>query len=215
MVSSFVRRRLLAGCALITLASVALPEASVAQPALRSSFPGRRIGGGTRGECSARFLANLVPASSVFAPGANQLIGVLQGPSATTYPLLLSFAPYTPGAPAAAGTQRVLPPLPAALVLVKAPALKGPTSWESTFRCPDASGAPGAGDLDFVQRASPPALSLLVPQAEATDLHVQTALQTLHQACGSKVPLAAVVKAFNLPDALGSEWPQQLPVHCP
>ena len=36
---------------------------------LRSQFPGRRVGGGTRGECSARYLALIVNPDSIFSPG--------------------------------------------------------------------------------------------------------------------------------------------------
>lgn len=67
----------------VVLPAVVVPEIVLAQANLRSSFPGRRIGGGTRGECSARFLANLVPASSVYSPGAAKLIGLLEGPTAS------------------------------------------------------------------------------------------------------------------------------------
>ena len=51
------------------------------QAAPRNSFPGRRVGGGTRGECAARPIVHLVPSSSVFAPGDLLLIAVLEGPS--------------------------------------------------------------------------------------------------------------------------------------
>ena len=54
------------------------------QAAPRHSFPGRRIGGGTRGECAARQIVHLVPESSVFAPGSPALIGWLEGPRRPT-----------------------------------------------------------------------------------------------------------------------------------
>ena len=211
-----VPRWLLSGTALLSLLFAAVPQAVDAQSALRSSFPGRRIGGGTRGECSARFLANLVPASSVFSPGSGQLIGLLEGPTASPRPLQLTFSPYRPGAaPLTSGpevTQRVLPASPASLVLLRSPSLKAPLNWESTYRCPSGDG--GGSELDFVQSASPPALSLLLPKPEATDQPIQTALQRLHKACGKTLPVAEIVAAFNLGDALGSGWPDQLPVRC-
>lgn len=205
----------LALVAAVVLPVIALPQISLAQPNLRASFPGRRIGGGTRGECSARFLANLVPASSVFSPGAGQLIGLLEGPTASPQPLKISFAPYRPdAAPVSSGpgvSQRLLPASPASLVLISAPAIKAPTSWESTYRCPEGA---AAGELDFVQSASPPAVSLLLPQPEAVDQPIQAALQKLHKACGRSLPLAEIAAAFKLTDSLGSGWPEQLPVRC-
>lgn len=213
-------RSCLSVLALLSLVALVSPPAVDAQSALRSSFPGRRIGGGTRGECSARFLANLVPANSVFAPGAVQLIGLLEGPTASPRPLLLSFAPYRAEAPAASSgpgvSQRLLPASAAGLVLISAPAVKGPTSWESTYRCPDGAAPAAVGsELDFVQSASPPAISLLLPQSEPADQPIQAALQRLHQSCGKSLPLAEIALAFNLTDALGQGWPDQLPVRCP
>lgn len=48
-----------------------------AQANPRSTFPGRRVGGGTRGECSARTLVHLVPETSVYAPDASGLVGLV------------------------------------------------------------------------------------------------------------------------------------------
>ena len=201
----------------LALVGMVLPLAADAQPNLRSSFPGRRIGGGTRGECSARFLANLVPANSVYAPGGANLIALLEGPTGTPRPLALSFSPYSADsttASTAATTQKLLPASPAGLVLVTIPAIKSPTRWESAYRCPDGDNRSGGGELDFVQSASPPALSLLVGQGEPADQPVQALLKQFRGACGKTLPLAEVAKAFNLSDSLGSGWPDQLPVRC-
>lgn len=211
------RQRFLGALALASALILGCPTVLEAQSNLRSSFPGRRIGGGTRGECSARFLANLVPASSVFAPGSSQLIGVLEGPTASPHPLQISFAPYRPDQPPLSSgpgvSERLLPPAPASLSLILAPGLKEPTRWESTYRCPDGGGS-GAGELDFVQSASPPAVSLLVPQADPSDLPFQAALKRLRQACGKSLPLTEIAAALNLADALGPDWPAQLPIRC-
>jgi hypothetical protein len=56
---------------------------------IRNSFPGRRIGGGTRGECWTRLFAHLVPANSVYTPGSPALIAVLEGPAKTPRPLII------------------------------------------------------------------------------------------------------------------------------
>lgn len=211
---SFLGRSL----ACLVLLGSALPLATEAQPSLRSSFPGRRIGGGTRGECSARFLANLVPSSSVYAPGSSNLIGLLEGPAGTPHPLLLSFSSYSldpaTAASGSAPSERLLPASAAGLVLLTLPPLKGPTRWESAYRCPDGGSGSGGTDLDFVQSASPPALSLLVPQSEPSDQQVQAQLKRFSTFCGKTLPLFEVAKAFNLTDALGPGWPSSLPVRC-
>ena len=66
---------------------------SALQAAPRNTFPGRRIGGGTRGECAARPVVHLVPSSNVFSLGSSNLIAVLEGPSADPKPLELILRP--------------------------------------------------------------------------------------------------------------------------
>ena len=73
---------------------MAIASQALAETNLRSSFPGRRVGGGTRGECTARLVAHLVPKSNVFAPGSSGLIAILQGPSANLNPLIVAFKPW-------------------------------------------------------------------------------------------------------------------------
>ena len=74
-------------CCCLAWLLITAPVASLAQSNLRNTFPGNRMGGGTRGECSARFVAHLVPANSVYAPGASGMIGILEGPTANPRPL--------------------------------------------------------------------------------------------------------------------------------
>ena len=62
----------------VLILGAVLPTA--ANPQLRSSFPGRRIGGGTRGECTARLLVHLVPKNSVFAQVRGICLGSCRDP---------------------------------------------------------------------------------------------------------------------------------------
>ena len=188
-----------------------LPLGASAQDNLRSSFPGRRVGGGTRGECSARILAHLVPDSSVFSPGNTSDLALVQGPTANPVSLTMTFKPESGGAP----VNRTLSASPAALILVRGSAITAPTVWESGFDC--AAGDTGAIDdpLAFVETASPPAVSLLVPTPDPSDAPIQKAIQSLSQSCGATVPAAATLAQFGLADVVTAEWPQQLPVRCP
>ena len=187
------------------------PLGASAQDNLRSSFPGRRVGGGTRGECSARILAHLVPDSSVFSPGNTAELALVQGPTANPVSLTMTFKPESGGAP----VNRKLSASPAALILVRGSAITAPTVWESGFDC--AAGDTGAIDdpLAFVETASPPAVSLLVPTPDPSDAPIQKAIQSLSQSCGATVPAAATLAQFGLADVVTAEWPQQLPVRCP
>ena len=178
----------------------------------RSTFPGRRVGGGTRGECSARILVHLVPENSVFAPGATGIVGLVQGPATNPVSLELSFQPEGVGS----ATTRTLPAAPASLTLISRAATTVPTIWESNFNCETGDGVDNLQDpLAFVQTTFPPVLSLLVPDAEPVDQPVQLALASLRAKCGGTVPSVQTLAKFGLADLVTDEWPQQLPVRCP
>ncbi|MCS5697765.1 hypothetical protein NZK32_01720 [Cyanobium sp. FGCU-52] len=213
------RRRtlLFSGLALLTFSA---GEVLAGSPNLRSTFPGRRIGGGTRGECTARLIAHLVPSSSVFAPGASRTVGILEGPSVNPRPLGLTFSPLRGNgsldSARKSSQSRTVPSSGAGLTLVTVPAFQGPTVWETAYRCEDAPAPVSAGtDLDFVTTDAPPALSLLVTEAGSEDAALQRSLKELRSACGSTVDRATVAKTFGLTDVLTSDWPARLPVRCP
>jgi len=205
------------GLALLLLASAA---PSLAQDSLRNTFPGRRIGGATRGECSSRLIVHLVPPSSVLAPGTAGL-GLLQGPSANPVPLVIELRPLGRGGHADATVkpllQRTLPAMPIGITLLPLAPLNSPTVWESSYACGGTAGASSAtaDPLSFVESVSPPALSLLVPQGSAADGQVLTVLGQLRQACGSTVATADLVRSFSLEDLVSPDWPARLPVRCP
>lgn len=196
---------------ILALTGASLP--AVAQPNLRSTFPGRRVGGATRGECSARLIAHLVPSSSVYAPGQTRLLGIVEGPSANPRPIQISFRPE--GTASGAASQQIsLPAAGAGVVLINMPKGQLPTRWESSYQC-DAASAPSDDPLAFVSSGSPPALSLLVQDATPEDLTLQQALQKLHKACGGSIAKAELAGSFALTDVIREDWPAQLPVRCP
>ncbi|MEA5415198.1 hypothetical protein [Synechococcus sp. BA-132 BA5] len=208
--------------ALLTLAPLAAlePPPAQAQSELRKSFPGRRVGGGTRGDCSSRLLAHLVPSSSVFAPGKARFLGVLEGPSASPSPLEITFRPLsgrgTADGSMASGQRRVLPASAPGITLLTLPAVKVPTMWESSYLCPgSAASSTSADPLNFVAADSPPALSLLVTEPSKEDAAVQASLAKLHRSCGSSVSRDEVGAAFGLADLITAQWPERLPVRCP
>ena len=207
----FARAALLAAT-LFTVA-VELPPAASAGPQ-RSSFPGRRIGGATRGECSARLIAHLVPVDSVYAPGASRVLGILEGPSANPRPVQVSFRAETGGAASSLN----LPAVGPGITLFRQPVLQGPTVWETSYRCGSGAtpaDAAAADPLAFVSNDSPPALSLLVSDANPEDVKVQQSLQSLKKACGGSIARSELARSFGLSDVLTIDWPDQLPVRCP
>ena len=183
------------------------PEPILSQS--RNTFPGRRVGGGTRGECAARQIIHLVPDSSVFAPGPVGLIGWLEGPSPDPKPIEVSLrsenssTPVLSRAVASAGPRLVLLRLPQALAL--------PLVWESGYQCADAQ---AHGEFGFIGAQGPPAKSLLVEDLLPADSAVQTHLREVLNKCDSTTSLASISRLFELNDVLSSSWPEALPVVC-
>ncbi len=181
------------------------PEQSWSQS--RNSFPGRRVGGGTRGECVSRLIVHLVPESSVFAPGKEGVIGWLEGPSRDPKPIEISLLkrnkPVFMRSIVSSGPRLVL------LRLLQTQLF--PIVWESAYRCAESQ----AGDeFGFIGVESPPAKSLLVDESRLIDSAVQDQLKELLLTCDSKVPLSKIKLLFGLEDVINSQWPQEVPVMC-
>lgn len=175
----------------------------------RSTFPGRRVGGGTRGECSARTLVHLVPETSLYAPDTAGLVGLVQGPSDSPVSLQVSLKPED----GSAASTRTLAAAPASIVLFDVQA-KRPAVWESSFNCGSGEGGDSSDPMAFVQSTAPPALSLLVMDAESTDQSLQALLSALRSKCGTSVSAAEIMTKFGLADVVTEVWPKQLPVRC-
>ena len=186
------------------------------QAAPRNSFPGRRVGGGTRGECAARPIVHLVPASSVFAPGSTALIGWLEGPSSNPQPLEVTLRAAAADGSADAGAapvvQKQVPAAANRLVLFSIPTGPRPLLWESSYRCGDDD---GGDEFGFITASAPPALSMLVQQGGQEDQQLQQLLASLKASCGATSPLAPLKAALQLGDDLiDDSWPESVTVEC-
>jgi hypothetical protein len=203
----------------LLMAAIAPIGAARGQESLRSTFPGRRVGGGTRGDCTARVVAHLVPENNMLGAAAATTLGILEGPASTPRPLQVAFRPRRQEgnnpAPAAGFENRTIPPAPAGVTLLRIPAVGEDTLWESSYQCEE---TPAGGDtalLSFVSSVAPPAQSLLVSARLPGDRKVELELQKLRAACGATVATAEVASAFGLNDVITREWPARLPVRCP
>ena len=193
--------------AMLLLGTAFVPEQSLSQS--RNVFPGRRVGGSTRGECASRQIIHLVPETSVFAPGAAGVIGWLEGPSPDAKPLEVVLREQNASIPvlsrsvAASGSRLVLLRLPQELPL--------PLVWESGYQCAE---TPAADEFGFIGADAPPAKSLLVVDSVPADAAVQTHLNTVLASCGSTTPVATISRLFDLEDVVSSRLPEVLPVVC-
>jgi hypothetical protein len=195
-----------------------LPPVVQAQ-SLRSTFPGRRVGGGTRGECASRLIIHLVPKSSRYSvPAAGQeLIGLVQGPSDSPTGLNLSFRPLTSNGNEEQSQQKSIDfsfkPNDASLILLSPGLMSKQTYiWESSFNCQQPS---SSGEFDFITSGAPPALSLLTAESDDSNLGVSDTLKVWKNLCGDSIATLDVFKKFELIDLLSNDWPARLPIHCP
>jgi len=187
---------------------------------LRSTFPGRRIGGGTRGECSARLLAHLVPASSVYAPDASGRLAVLVGEGNVQATLVSSLSAYEVGqgqtGPEIVKRFLVVGP---GIYLFSAAQLAQPVKWESHYECgpvlPNPEPADAGFQLDFVGQHSPPAISLLLEPSTAADVSIQASLKQFAQSCGKEIGLEEVVAVMGLDmKDISAQVPKRVAVYC-
>ena len=187
--------------AAFVLMAVALAgQTALAQTDSRNSFPGRRVGGGTRGVCTSRLIAHLTPANNIqrVPPAGPVRLTVLQGPTSEPYPLQIALD----GRPSVQ-----LPASPAGVVVLSIPPVRSDTRWQSSYVCPAAT-PEGDDPLNFVVSVAPPALSLLRPTSGAGDQ-----LPGLLSRCGGTIDLAQIRQWLGV-EALPGQWPQQLPVRC-
>ena len=106
---------------------------------MRNSFPGRRIGGGTRGECWSRLFAHLLPANSIFTLGSSRLIGFLEGPAPNPQPVRLELRSLLllPDGRSSINKEPLLrrefSPLFYGVTLILLPKLTNAVVWSSTY----------------------------------------------------------------------------------
>ena len=193
-------------------------SAAWADPASRSVFPSRRVGGGTRGDCSSRMLAHLVPSNGEFSPASDGLIGLVEGQAASPRPLAVSFKPlrsWQAGTTDSGATIKELQ-LSAqgpSVRLLRIGPVKEPMVWESAYLCGDATSTSSSDPLAYIQTISPPALSLLKPAGVSKGGADRLALQKLASACGAQVSREQVIAAFGLQEMAAALTPT-LPVIC-
>lgn len=200
--------------------SYSLIPTSVDANSLRSSFPGNRVGGGTRGECSARVIIHLVPESGKYDPSfeGSNLIGLLQGPSLNPSPLVITFRPFQSNGDLVQASQFLstlhVESSDASLVLLRPDYHAQSVIWESTYECDQHD---DSGEFGFISSNSPPARSLLTKNDDlrSGNLKIAGLLNSWQRLCGTTIITESVFKEFGLDDLLTKQWPTQLPVLCP
>ena len=102
------------------------------------------------------------------------------------------------------------------LVLLRVPAASTPVLWESSYQCDEDDD--GADEFGFLTASAPPALTLLLPEADADDaeaVSLQQKLASLQAVCGSSTAVAPLKQAFDFgDDVIDDSWPETVKVQC-
>lgn len=157
-------------------------------------FPLRREGGGTRAACASRLIAHLVPESGELDPGQEVFIGLIEGPTPQSVPLVVR----------ATGQDWVLAAKSkATLRLFRLPQRPDGSLWESFPACEGTAEA-----------LAPPARSLLLRAgSRPADRPYQLLLQGLWRRCGQTMATGEAIKGWGY-DHLLDRLPKDLAVAC-
>lgn len=193
------RRRARACLAALVLTITCATPASLASADRTRQMPAYREGGGSRGGCQARRLAQLVAPSGRFAPGPERRIAVLELPAVDPAPLMVRLEGREPWR---------LPPQQAAVRVLTIEPLRDDRLWESYPLC--------EGSLEGFE--APPARAWLVPSQsdpheQQLDRQVRQQLRDLGHRCGGSVATPSLLAAFDL-QHLQPYLPERLPVVC-
>ena len=184
---------------------------------LYTLFPGRRVVGSTRAECTSRLLVHLVSPASVYSPGPSRYLALLKGPTTRPRPAVVSFRTYLKeGSTYRVGPvlqQKQLDPAGPGVYLLRSPGLREPMVWESSFNCQEDADSE-IGLLGFVQAAAPPAMTLLLDASMPGDKIVAKNISWLTESCDANVVVQELSRRFQLADLITSDWPTELPVLC-
>ena len=147
----------------LILVSSILPKYSMSQEInIGSAFPGRRLGGGTRGECSARKIMHLVPDNNILFHNSKGQIALIIGPSSSPKDVKIAFKPYsspdgTYSGPSPEIDDLLISNSSEKIIFLNIPKKQFPFTWESAFECSDDNEDSFDGfGFNFIQDNSPP-----------------------------------------------------------
>lgn len=163
----------------------------------RQTFPGRRIGGGTRGKCNSRLLVHLVPSSNIYTPDSSKNIALLIGPSNEPKSLLIKFSKEKTEKELIQDTQ-VLDSSTSKVIIIKSPDVNFPIIWESSFDC-NKENKTHNDPLNFVESFAPPAKTLIKNKSQNNEDKLNAnKILNLTAKCNQKIYFNHLLNLFDL-----------------
>ena len=206
--------------ALILLPSI-FPKYLISQEInIGSAFPGRRLGGGTRGECSARKIMHLVPDNNILFHNSEGQIALIIGPSSSPKDVKIAFKPYSSpdgnfNGPSPEIDELFIANSSEKIILLNIPKKKFPFTWESAFECSDDNEESFDGfGFNFIQDNSPPAISLIAPESLQKKNNSEDKILWLSKYCGKNISQNELNKKFILNELFDENWSDEIFVDC-
>ena len=206
--------------ALILVSSI-FPKYLISQEInIGSAFPGRRLGGGTRGECSARKIMHLVPDNNILFHNSDGQIALIIGPSSSPKDVKIAFKPYSSSdgnfkGPSPEIDELFISNSSEKVILLNIPKKKFPFTWESAFECSDDNEDSFDGfGFNFIQDNSPPAISLIAPESLQKKNNSEDKISWLSKYCGKKVSQNELNKKFKINELFDENWSEEIYVDC-
>ena len=205
----------------LILVSSIFPKYLISQEInIGSAFPGRRLGGGTRGECSARKIMHLVPDNNILFHNSEGQIALIIGPSSSPKDVKIAFKPYSSpdgnfNGPSPEIDELFISNSSEKIILLNIPKKKFPFTWESAFECSDDNEESFDGfGFDFIQDNSPPAISLIAPESLQKKNNSEDKILWLSKYCGKNISQNELNKKFKINELFDENWVEEISVDC-
>ncbi len=177
------------------------------------AFPGRRVGGGTRGECSARKIMHLVPESNIAFQNELGHFALIIGPSNDPKDININFKEFEE-------TQKNKVDLndfkikasKEKVFLISIPSQDAPFILESSFDCNDNTDM--GFDFNFIQDSSPPAQTLIAPSSYQKNKNQEDKMTWLSKFCDKNISQSSLTEKFQIGEFFDENWAKDIDVTC-
>lgn len=179
------------------------------------AFPGRRVGGGTRGECSSRKIMHLVPESNISYQNQFGHLALIIGPSNHPKNINIKFKPfeYVPNNENKLDLKDIqIPASEAKVFLISLPKQQYPFIWESSFNCEDDIDM--GFDFNFIQNDPPPAQTLIAPTNYKKDNTEEDKMLWLSNYCNKEITQKSLSEKFKIGELFDNNWKKEIAVSC-
>ncbi len=177
---------------------------------INDAFPGRRVGGGTRGECSARFLVNLVNKDNALHIKNFEPIAFLVGKSSNSNAIDVTFR----NVKNSTVNNINIPSTDSEIILLKSPDIRVDYLLEAKPLCNEVF--LDSDPFSIASSVNPPTRSHLIIKNRPKDREIKQALTLMENLCNSTIKTNRIISIWDLDSRLVEKYklPSNLPVKC-